>query len=54
LSFSLKDEFGRTVYGFKYDKGKWVEEDYSVFEWMAHHKETKHGKIKNALKNKDI
>jgi hypothetical protein len=53
LSFLLKEEFGRTVYGFKYHNGKWEEEEYDVFKWMAHHKEAKHGKIKNALKNKD-
>lgn len=53
LSFQMNNEFQRITYGFKHKDGQWEEEEYDVFGWMAHHKEARHGKIKNAIKNKN-
>lgn len=43
----------RLTYGFKYYRGQWVEEEYDSLVWMWRHEEAKHGKIKNAIKNKN-
>ena len=53
LSLHVKNESQKLTYGFKYTKGKWEEEEYDFFLWAAQHKETKYGKIKNAIKNKN-
>lgn len=47
-----KDPDWDLAYGFIYHDGKWEEEGFQVFKWMAHHQEKIHGKIKNALKRK--
>jgi len=53
LSFRVDKESQQLTYGFKYTGGRWEEEEYDVFGWMAHHREIKHGKIKKALKKKN-
>lgn len=40
---------GYLHYGFKFEKGKWIEKEFDYFDWMTHHEEDKFGKLNPAL-----
>ncbi|KAA5542059.1 hypothetical protein [Adhaeribacter rhizoryzae] len=42
-----KDDSNRLTYCFRFKKGKWVKEEYDVFELMSHYEEYAFGKMKN-------
>ena len=49
LTFTCEMFYSPLNYGYSFNKGKWIEEEFHYLEWMWHHEKAEFGKITNVI-----